>query len=124
MRKMLFTLFVVLFSSNCFSQETFVRKYTSIIITRNDFHEQEKPNDLTVVFNPDRTKSIKFYYVDGRVKTFLQTSTVTEGKTVGGHEYQFLNVVDYSTGDAYGIQLFDSILRVIVNDKNYIEFYE
>ncbi len=117
---------MLLFSAMTYAQDTFVRKYNSYIITKNDIAEPEESVELTVVFNPNKKKEVKFYYSDGRILTFYQTSEVKDGATDGGYEYQLINVIDEEDGEELILQLFDkdNTLRIIsIKGNSTIEFY-
>jgi hypothetical protein len=124
--KKILLLAMLLFSAMTYAQDTFVRKYNSYIITKNDIAEPEESVELTVVFNPNKKKEVKFYYSDGRILTFYQTSEVKDGATDGGYEYQLINVIDEEDGEELILQLFDkdNTLRIIsIKGNSTIEFY-
>lgn len=125
MKKLLFiALFIVSFTS--FAQDTFVRKYTSMMATRDDVEEEVKAADLTVVFNPNGNKGIKFYYGSGETTEYLQVSDLTEGTTTGGYKYQLIKIINKEKGYELTLQLFDDdgVLRLLFSKGNTIEFYE
>jgi hypothetical protein len=125
MKKLLFiALFIVSFTS--FAQETFVRKYTSMMVTRDDVEEAMKDADLTVVFNPNGNRGIKLYYGSGETTEYLQVSDLTEGTTTGGYKYQLIKLLDKKDGYEISLQLFDNdgVLRLLFSEGNTIEFYQ
>lgn len=107
-----------------FAQETFVRKYVSMIVTSDFVTSESKEADVTVVFNPSGKKKIVFYFSNGNTRTYYQLEGVTEGKTNAGEEYQFIKCLD-EQGVTTFIQLFDELgcLRVIISEGYKIEFY-
>jgi hypothetical protein len=117
---------LLLLSITTFSQETFVRNYKYMIVTENDVSGINKKAELTVVFNPNKQKGIKFYYANGKIAEYYQVSDLTEGKTEAGQEYQLIEIVDKEEGLKIILQLFDKIgvLRLIFSAGNTIEFYE
>ena len=125
MKKLLFiALFIVSFTS--FAQETFVRKYTSMMVTRDDVEEAMKDADLTVVFNPNGNRGIKLYYGSGETTEYLQVSDLTEGTTTGGYKYQLIKLLDKKDGYEISLQLFDNdgVLILLFSEGNTIEFYQ
>lgn len=124
MKKILITLILCLCSLNIYCQDIFTRNYKYMIVKRNDVIKPMESITLTVVFNPNNTKGVKFYYPDGKVTFFYQVTGVKKGTTKGGQEYQIMDVVSSENGDELTIQLFENILRVIFSAGNTIEFYE
>ncbi|MFY7988487.1 MAG: hypothetical protein ACOVNP_06355 [Flavobacterium sp.] len=124
MKKILFVAILLLCSAT-YAQDTFVRKYTKLVSTKNNVEEPEKEINITVVFNPKGEKEIKFYYTDtGKTKTFYQVSGLETGKTEGGYEYQLIEVIDGEDGYKLILQLFDNddVLRLIISEGYIIEF--
>jgi hypothetical protein len=123
--KKLLLLSMLFFGTLSFSQDSFVKRYTKCIITRDDVVEEPFETNLAVVFNENKNKVIKFYYPNNEVKTFYQISTLEEGKTKGGYSYQFVEVIDAEDGVKIGLQLFDNdgTLRLIIADGYSLEFY-
>ena len=115
---------MLLCSTMTFAQETFVRKYVSMIITDNFIASESQPADVTVVFNPNGQRKIVFYFANGQRRVYYQLEGVTEGKTNAGEEYQFIKCLD-EAGITTFIQLFDELgcLRVIIAEGYKIEFY-
>ena len=107
-----------------FAQETFVRKYVSMILTENFIASESQEADLTVVFNPNEQRKIVFYFGNGERRVYYQLEGVTEGKTNAGEEYQFIKCLD-EKGMTIFLQLFDELgcLRVIISEGYKIEFY-
>ena len=107
-----------------FSQETFVRKYVSMIVTNNFVTSESQDADVTVVFNSGGRKKIVFYFSNGNTRTYYQLEGVTEGQTHAGEQYQFIKCLD-EQGITTFIQLFDELgcLRVIISEGYKIEFY-
>lgn len=125
MKKLL--LFALLFTSIVsFAQKTFVKKYTSMISTKNYKENEIKEINLTVVFNPDKKKGAKFYFEDGKVKTFTQIRKIEKGFTENGTRYQLMIAIDDENGYEVGIQLFDDVnaLRILIDDGYNVEYYE
>jgi hypothetical protein len=115
---------LLLLSLTMFSQTTFVKKYTSMVAKKENIKQPWEEIDLTVVFNPNNSKEIVFYYSNGNTRTFYQTANAEEGKTKSGQEYQIVDCVDQD-GTEVSIQLFDdnTCLRVIVAKGYTVEFY-
>ena len=126
MKKIILWIILLLAVAISYSQETFVRKYKYMIVTENDVSGVNKKADLTVVFNPNQQKGIKFHYGSGKTTEYYQVSDLTEGKTESGEEYQLIEIVDKKEGHQITLQLFDKIgaLRLIFSAGNTIEFYE
>ena len=124
--KKLLLLSMLLFGTITFAQETFVRKYTSMMATRNDVEEPVKSASLTVVFNPNKSKGVKFYYESGETTEYLQVSDLTEGTTTGGYKYQLIKILNKEQGYEVTLQLFDDdgVLRLFFSEGNTIEFYQ
>ena len=115
---------MLLLGTMTFAQETFVRKYISMIITDNFITSESQPADVTVVFNPNGQRKIVFYFSNGNRRVYYQLEGVIEGKTNSGEEYQFIKCLD-EAGITTFIQLFDELgcLRVIIDEGYKIEFY-
>ena len=122
--KKLLILLMLLCSTITFAQETFVRKYVSMIVTDNFIASESQAADVTVVFNPNGQKKVFFYFSNGNRRVYYQLEGVTEGKTNAGEEYQLIKCLDES-GITTLIQLFDELgcLRVIISEGYKIEFY-
>ena len=123
MRKLLLGL-LLLVSTVMFSQETFVKKYTTFVAKQNGVLQDWKQSEVTVVFNPKGVRDVVFYYENGTKRTFHQIGDVNEGKTNSGDGYQIIKCIDQDGYDV-AIQLFDTdtALRIIVSDGNSIEFH-
>jgi len=121
MKKLLLTL---LFSASMFSQETFVKRYTSYVSQSKGVMQPWVVLDLTVVFNANKTSDIIFYYSDGRKKVLQQVGDVREDKTKGDEKYQIINVIN-EDGKEMSLQLFDTgtAMRLLIDDGYYIEFH-
>lgn len=126
MKKLLLLAMLLLAVATSYSQDTFVRKYTSMMVTRNDVEEPVKAADLTVVFNPNGNRGIKLYYGSGETAEYLQVSDLTEGTTTGGYKYQLIELLDKKDGYEISLQLFDDdgVLRLLFSKGNTIEFYQ
>lgn len=124
--KKLLLLAMLLFGTMTFAQDTFVRKYTSMIVTKDNVSQSEKAASLTVVFNPNGKQEVKFYYGSGKISEYYQVSELEEGTTEGGYPYQLIKIVDKEDGVRVTLQLFDKdeTLRLIFAPGNTIEFYE
>jgi hypothetical protein len=122
--KKILLLLMLLLGTMTFAQETFVRKYVSMIVTSDFVTSESQDADVTVVFNPNGKKKIVFYFSNGNTRTYYQLEGVTEGKTNAGEEYQFIKCLD-EQGVTTFIQLFDELgcLRVIISEGYKIEFY-
>ena len=123
MKKILLIL-MLLFGTITFAQETFVRKYVSMIATNNFVKSEIQDADVTVVFNSDEKNKVVFYFSNGNTRTYYQLEGVTEGKTNSEESYQLIKCLD-EQGVTTFIQLFDELgcLRVIISEGYKIEFY-
>jgi hypothetical protein len=115
-------LFVLLLTTTFVSiaQETFVYKYTSFVTNINDVVSEMKPTEVTFVFNDGTTTDI-VVYGQGEEKRFYRTGGVTEGKSTGGYEYQWVDCVQAKTGYKASIQLFDNAVRIFMKG-DYVEY--
>ncbi len=122
--KKLFLGLLLLSSISMFSQETFVKKYTSFITNNNVIGKWES-TDVTVVFNPKGIRDIVFYYTNGSIRTYHQVTSTESGKTKNNESYQIVECIDDEDGAKVAIQLFDddTCLRVIIDAGYYIEFH-
>ena len=125
MKKLLLGALLLLSSFVCFAQDTFVKKYTSMIAISNNVKGEWQSADITVVFNADDVRDIVFYYPNGNTRTFHQIVGMTKDVTTNGDAYQIVECLDES-GDRVAIQLFedDTCLRVIVAKGYYVEFHK
>jgi hypothetical protein len=125
MKKLLLGALLLLSSFVCFAQDTFVKKYTSIISVSNNVKGEWQSADITVVFNADGVRDIVFYYPNGNKRTFHQIVGMTKGVTTDGDAYQIVECLNES-GRRVAIQLFDddTCLRVIIDKGYYVEFHK
>lgn len=125
MKKLLIGALLLLSSFMCIAQETFVKKYTSLISVSDNVKGEWQATDMTVVFNPKGVKDIVFYYPNGNIRTFHQIVGMTKDTTTNGDAYQIIECLDES-GDRVAIQLFDddTCLRVIIDKGWFIEFHK
>ena len=125
MKKLLLGALLLLSSFMCIAQETFVKKYTSMIAVSNNVKGEWQSTDMTVVFNPKGVTDIVFYYPNGSIRTFHQITDMTKDTTTNGDAYQIVECLDES-GDRVAIQLFedDTCLRVIIDKGWFIEFHK
>jgi hypothetical protein len=125
MKKLLLGALLLLSSFVCMAQETFVKKYTSMIAVSNNVKGEWQSTDMTVVFNPKGVTDIVFYYPNGSIRTFHQITDMTKDTTTNGDAYQIVECLDES-GDRVAIQLFedDTCLRVIIDKGWFIEFHK
>lgn len=125
MKKLLLGALLLLSSFVCIAQETFVKKYTSMIAVSNNVKGEWQSTDMTVVFNPKGVTDIVFYYPNGSIRTFHQITDMTKDTTTNGDAYQIVECLDES-GDRVAIQLFedDTCLRVIIDKGWFIEFHK
>jgi hypothetical protein len=123
--KKLFLGLLLLLSISMFSQETFVKKYTSFITNNNYVLGKWESTDVTVVFNPKGIRDIVFYYTNGSIRTYHQVTSTESGKTKNNDSYQIVECIDDEDGAKVAIQLFDddTCLRVIIDAGYYIEFH-
>ena len=125
MKKLLLGTLLLLSSFMCIAQETFVKKYTSLISINNNVKGEWQSADITVLFNANGVRDIVFYYPNGNTRTFHQIVNMTKNTTTNGDSYQIVECLDES-GDRVAIQLFedDTCLRVIVAKGYYVEFHK
>ena len=125
MKKLLIGALLLLSSFMCIAQETFVKKYTSLISVSDNVKGEWQATDMTVVFNPKGVTDIVFYYPNGNIITFHQIVGMTKDTTTNGDAYQIVECLDES-GDRVAIQLFDddTCLRVIIDKGWFIEFHK
>jgi len=125
MKKILLGTLLLLSSFICIAQDTFVKKYTSLITINNNVKGEWQSADITVLFNANGVRDIVFYYPNGNTRTFHQIVTMTKNTTTNGDAYQIIECLDES-GDRVAIQLFedDTCLRVIVAKGYYVEFHK
>jgi hypothetical protein len=120
MKKILFVLLLTTTTFVSIAQETFVYKYTSFVTNINDVVSEMKPTEVTFVFNDGTTTDI-VVYGQGEEKRFYRTGGVTEGKSTGGYEYQWVDCVQAKTGYKASIQLFDNAVRIFMKG-DYVEY--
>jgi hypothetical protein len=125
MKKILLGTLLLLSSFICIAQDTFVKKYTSLISINNNVKGEWQSADITVLFNANGVRDIVFYYPNGNTRTFHQIVSMTKNTTTNGDAYQIIECLDES-GNRVAIQLFedDTCLRVIVAKGYYIEFHK
>lgn len=125
MKKLLLGALLLLSSFMCIAQETFVKKYTSVISMSNNVKGEWQATDMTVVFNPKGVTDIVFYYPNASTRTFHQITIPKTDKTTNGDTYQIVECLDES-GDRVAIQLFDddTCLRVFIDKGWFIEFHK
>ena len=116
---------LLLLSITMFSQETFVKKYTSMISKKEGVLQPWQDTDVTVVFNPKKVRDIVIYYSTGNTLTLHQVGSTTQGKTEDGVGYQFVECIDQD-GEEVGIQLFDddTCMRVLIAKGYMVEFHK
>ncbi len=125
MKKLLLGALLLLSSFVCMAQETFVKKYTSMISISDNVKGEWESTDMTVVFNAKGLTDIVFYYPNGSIKTFHQITDMTKDVTTNGDAYQIVECLD-ERGTRVAIQLFedDTCLRVIIDKGWFIEFHK
>ncbi|RAR71490.1 hypothetical protein [Flavobacterium aciduliphilum] len=122
--KKIFLGLLLLLSTSMFSQETFVKKYTSMISKKDGILQPWEKTDVTVVFNPRGVKDIVIYYSSGNTLTLHQIGGVEAGKTNSGEGYQIVECIDQD-GEKLAIQLFDddTCFRILIAEGYMIEFH-
>jgi hypothetical protein len=116
---------LLLLSMSVFAQDTFVKKYNSLIVKEDDVAKPLERTDVTVVFNPDGIRDIVIYYSSTRKKIVLhQISSATEGKTEDGDGYQIVECIN-DKGVRLAAQLFDdnTCFRILFSKGNLVEFH-
>lgn len=122
--KKIFLGLLLLLSTSMFSQETFVKKYTSMISKKDGILQPWEKTDVTVVFNPRGVKDIVIYYSSGNTLTLHQIGGAKAGKTNSGEGYQIVECIDQD-GEKLAIQLFDddTCFRILIAEGYMIEFH-
>ena len=115
---------LLLLSMAMFSQETFVKKYTSMISKKDGVLQPWEKVDITVVFNPKKVRDVVIYYPTGTTLILHQVSGARNGKTKAGDGYQIVKCID-EQGETVAIQLFDddTCMRVLIADGYMVEFH-
>lgn len=115
---------LLLLSISVSAQDTFVKRYNSMITKNDGVVQPWEETDVTVVFNPDGVRDIVIYYSTGTKITLHQVGNVEQGKTESGQGYQIVECVD-EKGFNLSVQLFDNdtCLRIIVAKGYTIEFH-
>lgn len=115
---------LLLLSTLMFSQETFVKKYTSMISKKDGVLQPWEKVDVTVVFNPKKVRDIVIYYSTGNTLTLHQVGGATNGKTEDGIGYQIVSCIDQD-GESVAVQLFDddTCMRVLIAKGYMVEFH-
>lgn len=115
---------LLLLSMCTFAQETFVKKYTSMISKKDGVLQPWEKTDITVVFNPNGVRDIVIYYTNGESLTLHQITGTTEGKTKSGDGYQIVRCIDQD-GGKLAVQLFDddTCMRILIAEGYFVEFH-
>jgi hypothetical protein len=116
---------LLLLSITTFSQETFVKKYTSMVSRKNDVLQPWEKTDVTVVFNPRGVRDIVIYYRNGNKLVLHQISGTTTGTTDAGEDYQMVECIN-EDGERVTVQLFDddTCMRIIIAEGFTVEFHK
>jgi hypothetical protein len=116
---------LLLLSITTFSQETFVKKYTSMVSRKNDVLQPWEKTDVTVVFNPRGVRDIVIYYRNGNKLVLHQISGTTTGTTTAGEDYQMVECIN-EDGERVAVQLFDddTCMRIIIAEGFTVEFHK
>jgi len=124
MKKLLLGVMLLLSVHICTAQETFVKKYTSMISKKDGVLQPWEKADITVVFNPNGVRDIVIYYTNGSSLTLHQITGTTEGKTKGGDGYQIVRCID-EDGSKLAVQLFDddTCMRILIAEGYFVEFH-
>jgi hypothetical protein len=125
MKKLILLIFFLMLSIASFSQETFVKKYTSAISKINGVLGDWKTVSITVVFNEKNTDDIVFYYLDGSIKRFHKIGNVETNKTYSGDEFQIIECIESEEGYKAAIEYFnDDTLRVLLGNDTFVELHK
>ena len=124
MKKILLLGAALLFSVASFSQDTFTKKYTSVISKSKGVLQPWEKTDVTVVFNPNKVRDVVFYYPTGKTLLLHQVTGVVEGKTEDGDAYQAMDCIN-PDGNRIRLQLFDddTCLRILISEGYMVEFH-
>jgi hypothetical protein len=119
---------LLLLSISMSSQEkkgTFVTKYTSFVIVKNNVYGKLQYANITVVYNENDTNDIGIYLADSKILLY-SSGKIETGKTSNGQEYQFVKCIAKENGNNVGLQLFENTLRLFTNESytDSIEFYK
>ena len=125
MKKLLLGALLLLSSFTCFAQDTFVKKYTSMVMKEKGVLQPWKKTDITVVFNPNGARDVVIYFSNGDKMTLHQIGNVIKGKTKNNEDYQLIECVN-EEGVDLAVQLFDddTCLRIIIADGYFVEFHK
>lgn len=123
--KKLLLLAMLLFATMTFAQDTFVKKYTSMVMKEKGVLQPWKKTDVTVVFNPNGARDVVIYFSNGDKMTLHQIGNVIKGKTKNNEDYQLIECVN-EEGVDLAVQLFDddTCLRIIIADGYFVEFHK
>jgi hypothetical protein len=124
MKKLLLGALLLLSSFACIAQDTFVKKYTSMISKKDGVLQPWEKVDVTVVFNPKKVRDIVIYYSNGNTLTLHQIGGTRNGKTQEGDGYQIVECIG-NDGEKVAVQLFDddTCMRVLIADGYMVEFH-
>jgi hypothetical protein len=128
MKKLLLGLMIVvslsMFGQESVKNDTFVRKYTKYIITRNDVPEAAQYGLTTVVYNESNSTDIGLYFGESKVLLY-SSGKVETGATNNGSKYQVVKCINKDKGNVVYLQLFETALRIFTNEsfKDSIEYF-
>jgi len=128
MKKLLLGLMIVvslsMFGQESIKNDTFVRKYTKYIITRNDVPEAAQYGLTTVVYNESNSTDIGLYFGESKVLLY-SSGKVETGATNNGSKYQVVKCINKDKGNVVYLQLFETALRIFTNEsfKDSIEYF-
>ena len=128
MKKLLLGLMIVvslsMFGQESVKNDTFVRKYTKYIITRNDVPEAAQYGLTTVVYNENNSTDIGMYFGDSKILLY-SSGKIETGVTNNGTKYQGVKCINKDKGNVVYLQLFDTVLRIFTNEsfKDSIEYF-
>ena len=128
MKKLLLGLMIVvslsMFGQESVKNDTFVRKYTKYIITRNDVPEAAQYGLTTVVYNENNSTDIGMYFGDSKILLY-SSGKIETGVTNNGTKYQAVKCINKDKGNVVYLQLFDTVLRIFTNEsfKDSIEYF-
>lgn len=125
MKKILLGALLLLSSFVCAAQDTFVKKYSSVISKQSGELTPWKKTDVTVVFNPNGVRDIVIYNSYSESKIVLhQIGSTREDKTNNGDGYQIVECINES-GLKVAAQLFDddTCFRILFSNGDYVEFH-
>ena len=125
MRKLLFTLLLLLTVSITFAQSEFRRNYTKILVIKDNKKGDWEFGSNNFVFNYKGEPTFKMIMNDGSIRFFDQMSGPQTGQTESGLKYQSAVFKEQGKQLIIYLQIFDNTewgIRVIFENGDMIQF--